>query len=61
VANDQFESWQNALAQNQLAPEQLAVLQRMVDDGEAQTLQDAAARLDWQSHVITPAEHMWGF
>jgi hypothetical protein len=57
----QFKSWRLALAQNQLTPDQLAVLEKMVEDGEADTIEAAAARLDWQDTVINPDEHMYGF
>ena len=57
----QFKSWRQALSDNLLAPEQLAVLQKMVEDGEAGSIEAAAARLDWQDTVINPDEHMYGF
>jgi hypothetical protein len=58
---DGFKSWQQALAQSALEPEQLAVLAAMVRDGQAVTLEEAAAMLDWQESVIQPDEHMYGF
>lgn len=57
----QFKSWRQALAENRLTPDQLAVLEKMVEDGEAQSVEAAAARLDWQDTVINPDEHMYGF
>jgi hypothetical protein len=54
-------SWRQALADNQLTVDQLAVLEKMVADGEAETVDAAAARLDWQDTVINPEEHMYGF
>ena len=57
----QFKSWRQALAENQLTGDQLAVLQKMVEDGEAESVEAAAARLDWQDTVINPDEHMYGF
>ena len=57
----QFKSWRQALADNRLTADQLAVLQKMVEDGEADTVEAAAARLDWQDTVINPEEHMYGF
>ena len=57
----EFKSWRQALAQGRLAPDQRAVLAKMVEDGEAETIEDAAARLDWQDTVINPEEHMYGF
>ena len=59
--SDTFRSWHVALAEHKLEPEQLAVLQRMVSEGEAETLEAAAAMLDWQDGVINPDEHMYGF
>lgn len=56
-----FESWHHALSENQLEPEQVAVLQQMVEEGEADTLEKAAQLLDWQESVIDPDEHMYGF
>jgi len=57
----QFESWRQALADNRLSQDQLAVLESMVRDGEAASLEAAAAKLDWQDTVINPDEHMYGF
>ena len=56
-----FRSWRQALEQNRLTRDQLAVLEKMVEDGEARTIEAAAARLDWQDTVISPDEHMYGF
>ena len=56
-----FKSWRQALEANQLSRDQLAVLEKMVADGEAETIEAAAARLDWQDTVIMPDEHMYGF
>jgi hypothetical protein len=57
----QFKSWRQALAGKRLTRDQLAVLEKMVEDGEADTVEAAAARLDWQDTVINPDEHMYGF
>jgi len=57
----QFKSWRLALADNRLTPDQLAVLEKMVEDKEAESIEAAAARLDWQDTVINPDEHMYGF
>ncbi len=57
----EFESWQRALSANQLEPEQVAVLQQMVDEDEVDSLEKAAQMLDWQETVIDPDEHMYGF
>ena len=56
-----FSSWRQALAENRLTRDQLAVLEKMVEDGEAESVEAAAARLDWQDTVIQPDEHMYGF
>ena len=55
-----FSSWQSALEHNLLKPEQIAVLQTMVDEGHAKTLDGAAAILDLQETILHPPEHMWG-
>ena len=57
----QFKSWRLALAEDRLTADQLAVLKKMVEDGEADSIEAAAARLDWQDTVINPDEHMYGF
>jgi hypothetical protein len=57
----QFKSWRLALAEKHLSREQLAVLEKMVEDGQAETIEAAAERLDWQDTVINPDEHMYGF
>jgi hypothetical protein len=57
----QFKSWRQALAEKRLTQDQLAVLEKMVQDGEADSIEAAAARLDWQDTVINPEEHMYGF
>jgi hypothetical protein len=56
-----IKSWRLALEAGQLTPEQLAVLEAMVTDGQADSLQSAAVMLDWQETVIHPDEHMYGF
>ena len=58
--NRGFESWSRALQAEELEPEQIAVLQEMIDDGQAKTLKQAAEMLDWQETVIDPSEHMYG-
>lgn len=57
----EFSSWIQALQADILTPEQLAVLQEMIDDGQADTLERAAQLLDWQESVIDSDEHMYGF
>jgi hypothetical protein len=56
-----IKSWAVALAANALTADQVAVLQAMCDNGEAENLEAAAAMLDWQDHIINPDEHMYGF
>lgn len=56
-----FESWYRALITDSLTPNQLAVLQTMVDDRQADTLKNAAQFLDWKESVVDPNEHMYGF
>ena len=57
---EKFSSWQSALEQNFLKPEQVAALQTMVDEGQAKTLDEAASILDLQETIIHPPEHMRG-
>jgi hypothetical protein len=57
---EQFSSWQSALQQSLLKPKQVAVLQAMVDEGQAKTLDEAASILDLQETIIHPPEHMRG-
>jgi hypothetical protein len=57
----EFESWLQALRENKLKPEQLAVLQEMVDKGQAVDLARAAQLLDWHETVVNPIEHLYGF
>ena len=56
----EFESWVTALKAGVLTADQVAVLQGMVDDGEAGNLEQAARRLDWQETVNDPTDHMYG-
>jgi hypothetical protein len=56
----EFNSWLQALQEQKLSPEQIAVLQQMVDQGDAETLDRAAYLLDWQESVIDPVEHLYG-
>jgi hypothetical protein len=59
--NDAFRGWQRALSENALTSEQLKVLERMVADGEASSIETAASMLDWQDSIINKDEHMYGF
>ena len=54
-------SWRQALDQGTLTGEQVAVLEEMVKDGQAENLQGAASMLDWQDAIINKPEHMYGF
>lgn len=56
----EFDSWLQALQAQKLQPEQLAVLQQMIEQGQADTLEGAAQLLDWQESVLDPIEHMYG-
>ena len=56
----EFESWHRALVAGVLTPEQVTVLQEIVDEGQAGDLEGAAQLLDWQETVIDPDEHMYG-
>jgi len=56
-----FKSWRQALDHEQLTPEQLAVLDDMVTQGQAENRQAAASMLDWQDAIINKPEHMYGF
>jgi len=57
---EKFSSWQSALEQSILTPKQVAVLQTIVDESKAKTLDEAASILDLQETIIHPAEHMYG-
>ena len=54
-------SWRQALDNGQLTAEQLAVLDEMVEQGQAVDRQAAASMLDWQDSIINKPEHMYGF
>ena len=56
-----FRSWQRALDEGTLTPEQLKTLKDMVESGQVDSVETAAKMLDWQDGVIDPEEHMWGF
>jgi hypothetical protein len=60
LPTEKFSSWESALEESLLKPAQVAVLQTMVDDGDAKTLDTAAEILDLQEIIIHPPEHMWG-
>jgi len=56
-----FTSWRLALDQDALTNEQLAVLDEMVSEGQAENREAAASMLDWQDSIINKPEHMYGF
>jgi hypothetical protein len=56
-----IQSWHQALTQGLLTKEQLAVLEEMVQQGEAENVDAAASMLDWQDAIINKPEHMYGF
>ena len=60
LPREHFSSWQSALEQGILRPQQIAVLQTMVIERQAKTLDEAASILDLQETIIHPQEHMWG-
>ena len=57
----EFDSWHQALIEDKLESEQLAILQKMVDEGQADGLEKAAQLLDWQKTIVDLDEHMYGF
>jgi len=56
-----FTSWEKALRENKLTPEQLKTVQDMVGQEDIDSIQTAAKMLDWQDSIINPPEHMYGF
>jgi hypothetical protein len=54
-------SWRQALDSGELTAEQKAVLEDMVRQGQAETIEAAASMLDWQDAIINKPEHMYGF
>jgi hypothetical protein len=61
MTEGKFKSWRQALDAKLLTPEQLAVLDDMVKQGQAEDRQAAASMLDWQDAIINKPEHMYGF
>ena len=61
MTEGKFKSWSQALDAELLTPEQLAVLDDMVKQGQAEDRQAAASMLDWQDAIINKPEHMYGF
>ena len=61
TGQEQFKSWEHALAENRLTPEQMKVLQDMVGKENVDSIQTAAKMLDWQDSIINKDEHMYGF
>ena len=60
-SNEAFKSWVNALNEGKLTPEQMEILEDMVQSHQAESLEAAAQMLDWQDNIINPDEHMYGF
>jgi hypothetical protein len=56
-----IKSWRQALDQGMLSAQQIEVLEGMVTEGQAESLQAAASMLDWQDAIINKPEHMYGF
>jgi hypothetical protein len=56
-----FTSWRLALDTGALTTAQIAVLEEMVKEGQAESVQAAASMLDWQDAIINKPEHMYGF
>lgn len=56
----EFDSWLQALQDQKLQPQQIAVLHQMIEEGQAETLERAAQLLDWQESVLDPIEHLYG-
>ena len=54
-------SWRQALDNGTLTSQQIAVLEEMVKEGQAENVQAAASMLDWQDAIINKPEHMYGF
>jgi hypothetical protein len=60
-AENEFKSWQRALAEKKLTPAQMKILEEMVGTEQVDSFETAAKMLDWQDGVINPDEHMYGF
>jgi hypothetical protein len=56
-----FTSWRQALDHGTLTSQQIAVLEEMVKEGQAESIEGAASMLDWQDAIINKPEHMYGF
>ena len=56
----EFSSWREALADSRLTKKQVDLLEGMVREGQADSIQAAAEMLDWQESVVDPDEHMYG-
>jgi hypothetical protein len=54
-------SWRQALDNGMLTSQQIAVLEEMVKEGQAESIEAAASMLDWQDTIINKPEHMYGF
>ncbi len=56
----EFDSWLLALQADVLTDAQIRILQQLVDDDKADSLEGAARFLDWQDSVLDPTEHLYG-
>ena len=57
---DTLRNWAHALATGTLTDEQRHVLEDMVAAGQAETLEEAARLLDWQTEALEQVSSMWG-
>ena len=60
MATEVFGNWHRSLRENRLTPEQMTVLEKLVEEGTTKTLEQAASLLDFQDSVIDRDEHMYG-
>ncbi len=57
---ESLSSWAQALAVGKLTEEQHKILEDMVAEGQAGSLEEAARLLDWQTEAIERTPGMWG-
>lgn len=57
---DILHNWAYALAAGKLTEEQRKVLEDMVSAGQAETVEEAARLLDWQTEALEQTSSMWG-
>ena len=58
---DKFKSWRQALDHGLLETQQIALLDEIIKEGQAENREAAADMLDWQDAIINKPEHMYGF